>query len=80
MGHFWHPFADMRAVSERGELVLERGDGYYVFDVDGRRYLDATASLWYCNVGHGQQAIVPSLMERARANYVTKEIFLIDVR
>jgi putrescine---pyruvate transaminase len=58
MGHFWHPFADMRAVSERGELVLERGEGYYVFDVDGRRYLDATASLWYCNVGHGQQAIV----------------------
>jgi adenosylmethionine-8-amino-7-oxononanoate aminotransferase len=56
MTNYWHPFADMAAVSG-GELVLERADGAYVWDTAGRRYLDATASLWYCNVGWGRQEI-----------------------
>jgi adenosylmethionine-8-amino-7-oxononanoate aminotransferase len=54
---FWHPFADMAAIVSGGELVLERGEGCSVWDVDGKRYLDATASLWYCNVGWGRQEI-----------------------
>src|SRR5918996_2550156 len=54
---YWHPFADMAAVASGGELVLDRGEGSYVWDVDGKRYLDATASLWYCNVGWGRDAI-----------------------
>ena len=50
----WHPFADMHAV--RGaELVIDRGEGAYVWDADGRRYLDGTASLWCVNVGHGRR-------------------------
>jgi adenosylmethionine-8-amino-7-oxononanoate aminotransferase len=54
---FWHPFADMHAVVEHGELVIERGEGAVVWDAGGRRYIDATASLWYCNVGHGRREI-----------------------
>jgi putrescine---pyruvate transaminase len=53
---FWHPFADMGAVS-RHEFLIERGEGVYVFDADDRRYLDATASLWYANLGHGRGEI-----------------------
>lgn len=64
MGHFWHPFADMRAVNASGEFVIDRGEGYHVFDAKGRRYLDATASLWYCNVGHGRQSIVRAAQEQ----------------
>jgi adenosylmethionine-8-amino-7-oxononanoate aminotransferase len=54
---FWHPFADMRSIVANGELVIDRGEGVYVYDTAGRRYLDATASLWYCNVGHGRREI-----------------------
>jgi putrescine---pyruvate transaminase len=54
---FWHPFADMGLVEERGELVLERGEGARVWDEQGRSYLDATAALWYCNVGYGRGEI-----------------------
>jgi adenosylmethionine-8-amino-7-oxononanoate aminotransferase len=57
MGHFWHPFADMASVTARGELVLTRGDGVYVWDESGRRYLDATAGLWFANVGFGRREI-----------------------
>jgi putrescine---pyruvate transaminase len=53
---FWHPFADM-AVVRSGEFVLERGEDVWVWDTAGRRYLDATASLWYANVGHGRAEI-----------------------
>jgi putrescine---pyruvate transaminase len=54
---FWHPFADMASVQEHGELVLVRGEGVHVWDEAGTRYLDATASLWYCNVGWGRREI-----------------------
>ncbi len=57
MSSFWHPFADMAAVQEHGELVLVRGEGVHVWDEAGTRYLDATASLWYCNVGWGRREI-----------------------
>jgi putrescine aminotransferase len=57
----WHPFADMAAVSATGELVIDSGDGAYVTDAQGRRYLDATAGLWFCNVGHGRREIVDAV-------------------
>ncbi|MEA2312619.1 MAG: hypothetical protein QOE28_2587 [Solirubrobacteraceae bacterium] len=66
---FWHPFADMGAVSQH-ELVIERGEGPWVFDTDDRRYLDATASLWYANLGHGRTEIadaVAAQMKRLEA-------------
>jgi len=46
----WHAFTQM---AEYEPLILERGEGCYVFDIDGRRYLDAVSSLW-CNV-HGHR-------------------------
>jgi adenosylmethionine-8-amino-7-oxononanoate aminotransferase len=57
MTRFWHPVADMYAVSRDGELVIDRGEGVWIWDEQGRRYLDATASLWYCNVGYGRKEI-----------------------
>ena len=49
----WHPFADMALVAGN-ELVLVRGEGAWLDDDHGRRYLDGAAALWYCNVGHGR--------------------------
>jgi putrescine---pyruvate transaminase len=61
----WHPFADMHAV--RGaEMVIARGDGAYVWDDEGRRYLDGTASLWNVNVGHGREEIVEAATAQMR--------------
>jgi adenosylmethionine-8-amino-7-oxononanoate aminotransferase len=53
---FWHPFADMGAVSQK-EMLIERGEGVWVYDADDRRYLDGTASLWYANIGHGRREV-----------------------
>jgi adenosylmethionine-8-amino-7-oxononanoate aminotransferase len=43
------------------ELVIDRGEDVWVWDVDGNKYLDATASLWYCNVGHGRREIADAV-------------------
>ena len=67
MTRFWHPFADMGLVSEQGELVLERGEGVWVWDEQGRRYLDAAAGLWYCNAGYGRAEIAEAAAAQMRA-------------
>ena len=38
---FWHPFADMAAVPG-SELVLARGEGVYLWDEQGKRYIDGS--------------------------------------
>jgi adenosylmethionine-8-amino-7-oxononanoate aminotransferase len=51
--HLWHPFTQQQGWSEEEPLLIERGEGSYLFDGDGRRYIDGTSSLW-CNV-HGHR-------------------------
>jgi adenosylmethionine-8-amino-7-oxononanoate aminotransferase len=49
----WHPFTQMRTWMSEDPLIIERGEGNYLIDVEGRRYLDGVSSLW-CNV-HGHR-------------------------
>lgn len=51
--YLWHPFTQMRDWLAEPPLVIEAGDGNYLIDSDGRRYLDGVSSLW-CNV-HGHR-------------------------
>lgn len=60
---FWHPFADMSAVAGH-ELVIASGRGCYLTAEDGREFLDASAALWYCNVGHGRSEIAEAVMRQ----------------
>jgi putrescine aminotransferase len=62
---FWHPFADMGSVSQN-ELLIERGEGVWVYDSEGNRYLDGTASLWYANIGHGREEIADAVAAQMR--------------
>ena len=59
----WPPFATL-ATRGREELTIVRGDGAQVWDAHGRPYIDATASLWYANVGHGRQAIADAVRDQ----------------
>ena len=65
-GSYWHPFADMATVAGH-ELVLERGEGVFVWDTAGKRYLDGSASLWHCHVGHGREEIVEAIARQLRS-------------
>lgn len=61
--HLWHPFTQMRDWEKEPPLVIEQGEGVYLIDSDGRRYLDGVSSLW-CNV-HGHR--VPEIDQAIRA-------------
>lgn len=56
----------MAAVRVAGELVIDRGEGAHVVDEQGRRYLDASAGLWYCNVGHGRAELAEAAADQMR--------------
>jgi putrescine aminotransferase len=56
MTSFWRGFTSMGATRDR-EVRIVRGEGCRVWDSEGTEYLDGTASLWYCNVGHGRAEI-----------------------
>lgn len=60
---FLHPFTRPTA-SEFIEIT--RGDGAVVWDSEGRRYVDAMASLWYCQVGHGRESIADAVAAQMR--------------
>lgn len=51
--HVWHPFAPMQAYRTEEAPIIERGEGFHLFDIQGKKYLDGISSLW-CNV-HGHQ-------------------------
>src|SRR5262245_52368111 len=61
----WHPFAAMGKV-EGHELVLERGHEARVWDTNGYEYIDATAGLWFANVGHGREEIADAVGAQLR--------------
>src|ERR1700731_2839932 len=50
----------------RFELVLERGEGSYVWDVDGKRYLDLAAGIAVCSLGHAHPEMTKALTEQSQ--------------
>src|SRR6478752_1848282 len=72
----------MGAVQAGGEFVITHGDGAYVWDADGRRYVDATAGLWFTNVGHGRTEIAEAVARQIRriAAYSTFGDYAVDTK
>lgn len=70
--YLWHPFTQMREWLAETPIVIERGEGNYLIDSEGRRYLDGVSSLW-CNVhGHRKRELDDALAEQtARIAHTT---------
>jgi putrescine aminotransferase len=63
--HLLHPFTHFPSFEKEGSLVVTEGEGAYVFDPDGKRYLDGIAGMWCVNVGHGNREIADAIGEQA---------------
>ncbi len=48
----WHPFAQMDDWMDGRPVVIERGEGNYLIDTEGRRYLDGISTIWVNLHGH----------------------------
>jgi adenosylmethionine-8-amino-7-oxononanoate aminotransferase len=70
----WHPFTQMAEWVGGDPLVIDRGEGSFLFDVEGRRYLDGVSSLW-CNIhGHGHPRLNAAV--RAQLDKLAHSTFL----
>ncbi|GAC68922.1 aminotransferase family protein [Gordonia soli] len=63
-GSLWHGFADMGSVSSKGAFVVSRGEGAKIWDAEGTEYLDATAGLWFTNIGHGRTEVAQAVADQ----------------
>lgn len=60
--YLWHPFTQMAEWLAADPVIIERGEGFFLIDTEGRRYIDGVSSLW-CNV-HGH--CVPKIDQAIR--------------
>lgn len=61
----WHPYTKQSVVDGGPLPLITRGEGVYLFDSTGRRYLDAISSWWACNLGHNHPRIVDAIVRQA---------------
>ena len=52
--YLWHPFTQMLDWVEHDQLIIERGDGVYLYNTKGNKYIDGISSLWVNVHGHCQ--------------------------
>ena len=61
-----HPFTNLASFRDTGPLILERGEGSWVFDGDGKPYLEGMAGLWCTALGYSNRELVDAAMEQFR--------------
>ncbi len=59
--YLWHPFTQMRDWLAEEPIIIERGEGVYLIDIDGNRYLDGIASMWTNVHGHNHPELNAAL-------------------
>ena len=62
--HFLHSNAHVPTLEKTGGLPLERGEGVYIFDTDGRRYLEAISGAWHIAFGFSEQRLIDTVNEQ----------------
>ena len=55
--HLWHPMAHPAAMRGTPPDIIARGEGVYVWDIDGHRMIDGVGGLWSANFGHSNRRV-----------------------
>ena len=61
-----HPYINLASFRETGPLVIERGQGVYVYDTDGKPYIEGMAGLWCTALGYGNEELVEAAATQMR--------------
>ncbi|RMG60601.1 MAG: adenosylmethionine--8-amino-7-oxononanoate transaminase [Deltaproteobacteria bacterium] len=62
--HIWHPFTQMADWVREEQIIIERAEGNYLIDVQGRRFFDGVSSLWVNLFGHRRREIDEKIREQ----------------
>lgn len=60
----WQPFTQMKTYKKYEMQLIQKSNGHYVYDVNGKEFLDATSSLWNVILGHGIKEIHEAMMQQ----------------
>lgn len=64
--YIWHPFTQMKQYEgEDKPICIVRGEGIYIEDIDGNRYMDSVSSWWVNSLGHANPRLAKALYEQA---------------
>jgi adenosylmethionine-8-amino-7-oxononanoate aminotransferase len=64
--HLWMHFTRMSSYEKSDVPVIVRGDGPYIYDANGKRYLDGLAGLFVVQVGHGRAELAEAAAKQAK--------------
>src|SRR5215208_555991 len=64
--HLWMHFTRMGAYEDHEMPIIVRGDGCYVYDEHGKRYLDGLSALFCVNAGHGRAELGQAAADQAK--------------
>ena len=62
--HLWHPMAHPKAMQANKPDIIARGEGVWIWDVDGHKMLDGVAGLWSSNLGHSNRRVRDAIVRQ----------------
>ena len=66
IAYHFHAYTDAVAHAEHGPQIMERGEGVFVFDTHGKRYVEAMAGLWSVAVGFSEERLIAAAEAQMR--------------
>ncbi len=64
--YLWHPFTQMKDYCDEKPLIIEKGEGSFLIDINGNKYLDGVSSLWVNLHGHGREEINRAIINQVK--------------
>jgi 4-aminobutyrate--pyruvate transaminase len=61
-----HPLTNLKTHLEKKALVIQEGDGVWVTDVHGNKYIEGMSGLWCVSLGYGQERLVNAATDQMR--------------
>ena len=58
IAYFMHPYTNPTAHEASGPQIIQRGEGIYVYDDDGKKYIEGLSGLWYASLGFSEERLV----------------------
>ena len=62
--HFVHPWEGVRNLGENQRTIIERGEGVYLFDQDGNKYIDGPSGMWCVQIGYGRSEMAKAIPDQ----------------
>ena len=62
--YVWHPFTQMKDYETDSPIIIDRGEGIYIWDLEGNKYIDAISSWWVNTLGHSHPRLNEALKKQ----------------